>query len=120
MICPICKKEFEPCGLCRGQYNHQQCVDEYDLCDDCEKKDKMENKFENKIIQVCSECLMATCVQGAFMCFDARGADILKHTVKELRSMNDGKGNGESEDWWSDEVLKDVFGDVAPDGYAKD
>lgn len=32
--CPKCNKEFEPCCLCRGQYPHQQCVDD-DICHEC-------------------------------------------------------------------------------------
>lgn len=33
-ICPKCGKKFEPCYLCRGQYPHQQCIND-DMCHDC-------------------------------------------------------------------------------------
>lgn len=32
--CPKCNKEWEPCYLCRGQYPHQQCVDDA-MCYEC-------------------------------------------------------------------------------------
>lgn len=81
-----------------------------------DSKPNSEN-FENKIIEVCSECGRACCVQGVFMCFEARNANIKKRTVKDLRLQNNGKGNEESEEYWSDKTFKDVYGDPAPDGY---
>lgn len=33
--CPYCGEQFEPCELCRGQVNHQQCVDG-ERCHACE------------------------------------------------------------------------------------
>ena len=77
----------------------------------------MENKFEDKIIEVCSECGQATCWQGIFMCFENYSAGTEKFTVAELRDMNEGKGNGEHECYWSDEHLTEVCGDPAPHGY---
>ena len=35
MNCPICKKEYEPCSLCSGQHNHQQCIDDRTMCHEC-------------------------------------------------------------------------------------
>lgn len=77
------------------------------------KKENHATKFENKLIQVCTECGLASCWHGIFLCPDSRHADIELKTVAELRKMAI-----ESEDYWSDEHLTDVFGEPAPDGYA--
>ena len=77
----------------------------------------MKKDFENKIIEVCSSCKMACCWHGMFFCEDSAESDIEKFTVKELRAMNNMNGNNESEDYWSDEHMKDVYGESAPFGY---
>lgn len=45
MICPKCGKEFEACYLCRGQYNHQQCVND-EMCHDCTMIDKEKHGYD--------------------------------------------------------------------------
>lgn len=77
----------------------------------------MKNDFEDKIIEVCDACHMACCWYGIFYCDDSRNAGTVKYTVSELRAMNGGKGTDENECYWSDEFMKDVYGEAAPHGY---
>lgn len=51
------------------------------------------------------------------MCAESTFADIETKTVRELQAMNEGKGNGEHPDNWSDKNLQEIFGDAAPLGY---
>ena len=73
--------------------------------------------FENKIIQVCDHCGRAGCWYGQFMCENYKSAGVEEKTVAELRAFNNGDGNGEHEDNWSDERMEEVYGDLAPFGY---
>lgn len=71
--------------------------------------------FEKKLVEVCDNCKQASCWYGEFMCDNARGAGTVKKTVSELRVMK-----LESEDYWSDECMNEVYGDPAPYGYKID
>lgn len=71
--------------------------------------------FENKIIEVCSECGRACCYQGEFMCAESRTAGTELMTVAELRE----KQYGEHERYWSDERLREVYGDPSPHSYSE-
>ncbi len=42
-------------------------------------------------IQVCDNCLQASCWQAIFMCDDARGAGTTYKTKDELREINAGE-----------------------------
>ena len=69
--------------------------------------------FEDKLVEVCGECHQASCWHGEFMCFEARTAGTELKTVRELRKLGH-----ENQDNWSDENLKKICGDPAPNGYA--
>jgi len=67
---------------------------------------------DNKIIEICSECLTASCWYGEFMCDEAREGGTIKKTVHELRELNlENEGN------WSDERMEDIYGVPYPHGY---
>ena len=70
------------------------------------------DKFEKKLIEVCSECLTASCWHGEFMCDNSRSAGTELRTVYQLRKLNK-----EHPDSWSDETLNKIYGDHAPNGY---
>jgi hypothetical protein len=72
----------------------------------------MADNFENKIIEVCSECKCASCWYGEFMCHEAARAGTKKYTVSDLRKLD-----LENEDNWSDDKMKSIYGDHAPYGY---
>lgn len=72
-------------------------------------------KLEDKIIQVCAECETASCWYGEFMCNDSMDAGLIFKTVKELRIKH-----LENEEDWSDEKMKEIYGDPALFGYAID
>jgi hypothetical protein len=65
---------------------------------------------ENKVIEVCSECKRASCWYGMFMCEHSMEAGTELRTVKELRGMN----THESEDYWSDEIMTEIYGEPNP------
>ena len=69
--------------------------------------------FENKIVEVCSNCKCASCWHGRFMCDESATADLEKYTVSQLREM----GTIENEDNWSDETMTKIYGEPAPYGY---
>lgn len=69
--------------------------------------------FEKKIVEVCDECLCASCWHGEFMCYESQNAGTTKKTVSELRKLN-----LEHSDHWSDNKMKAVYGDPAPHGYS--
>ena len=81
--------------------------DDYDLVE----KNPI-NNFENKLIEVCDQCLQASCWHGNFMCSDSRNAGTIKKTVSELRLLKK-----EHEDNWSDDTLNKIYGEYAPHGY---
>lgn len=68
--------------------------------------------FENKLIEVCSECLTASCWHGEFMCLDSKKAGTVLKTVSDLRRFNQ-----EHSDNWSDGKLDKIYGEPAPNGY---
>jgi len=72
--------------------------------------------FENKLIEVCTECGCACCYQGEFMCGESRGAGTELKTVAELRKNL----YHEHEGYWSDARLTLVYGEPAPHGYKEE
>lgn len=68
--------------------------------------------FEKKLIEVCSECGLASCYHGEFMCSENRDAGTELKTVAELR-----KSGLEHESHWRDDNLNKIYGDPAPNGY---
>lgn len=68
--------------------------------------------FEKKLIEVCSECLTASCWHGEFACLDNKQAGTELKTVSELKRLN-----REHESNWSDENLNKIYGEPAPNGY---
>lgn len=75
----------------------------------------MAENFENKIVEVCSECKCASCWYGIFMCNESASADLEKYTVAELRVFD-----VENECNWSDDMMTRVYGEPAPYGYRSD
>ena len=72
-------------------------------------------KNENKLIEVCSKCLMACCYHGELMCDNAKEAGTELKTVREL--LNLGLENNYH---WSDENMNRIYGYPAPNGYKKE
>lgn len=71
--------------------------------------------FENKLVEVCSECHMASCYHGEFMCENSRYSGTVIKSVSELRMMG-----LEHESHWRDDNLEEIYGDPAPNGYIGD
>ena len=69
---------------------------------------------KDKIVEVCSKCLQASCWHGEFMCFESRDAGTVLKPVSELTKLA-----LEHPDNWSDEKLLAVCGSAAPNGYVK-
>jgi hypothetical protein len=67
----------------------------------------------DKLIMVCSECLMACCWYGEIMCDDNKSAATIIKTVGELRKLK-----MEHLSYWSDKKLIEIYGEV-PD-FTKD
>lgn len=58
---------------------------------------------DNRLIQVCSECLQASCWQGNFMCDESKEAYTIYQTVRQLKIEN-----REHPDYWkTDEQLSE-------------
>jgi len=68
---------------------------------------------DDKLVQVCSSCLKATCWYNEFMCDESRDAGVVLKTVKELRGLG-----YEHEDYWSDKYMAKIYGESAPFGYS--
>lgn len=68
-----------------------------------------------RLIEVCSECLRASCCQGILMCSNSRYASTTHKTVYELN-----KFKLESSSYWSAKHMIDVYGTKAPFGYSKE
>lgn len=64
---------------------------------------------DQKLIEVCSECKRASCWYGEFMCDGAKNASTIKMQISELRALD-----LESERFWSDEKLVEVYGSANP------
>lgn len=60
-----------------------------------------------KMIYVCSECKRACCWYGEFMCDESRNASIVLADVNELEELNI-----ESPDYWNDETLIKIYGEI--------
>lgn len=56
-------------------------------------------------ITVCSKCLQASCLQGLFMCYEAKHAGTTRKTIKELKGLK----LENSCYWKTDEQLTDNF-----------
>ena len=67
---------------------------------------------ENKVIEVCSSCLTASCWYGEFLCQDSKHTGTELKTVAELRKLK-----SEHEENWSDEKMTDIYGEPARFGY---
>lgn len=63
------------------------------------------SKKENKLIEVCDQCLKASCWYGEFMCDYAQTAGTKKLPRKELKKLN-----LESPEYWSEKKLKEIYG----------
>jgi hypothetical protein len=50
---------------------------------------------DDTVVTVCSECLMASCWHGEFMCDKSQTAGLVKKTVAELRALD-----REHESYW--------------------
>lgn len=75
------------------------------------------NKFEDKLVEVCANCLQASCWYGELLCDKAATCGTVLKTVTELRSIN--RAYDESEYYWSDEYMEKIYGNKSPYGYAK-
>jgi len=64
-----------------------------------------EQSDADRLVTVCSECLMATCWHGIFLCDRSRSANIVKKPIRDLRALN-----REHESYWSKEHLEQ-YGD---------
>ena len=62
----------------------------------------------DKLVRVCDQCGKASCWYGEFMCEDAHGADLKVLTVADLRP-----GKRESEDYWTDRKMIEIYGDAS-------
>lgn len=61
----------------------------------------MTTEAENQMITVCDKCLQASCWQGAYMCWEWKGAGKVQKTINELKALD-----LEHPTWWvSDEDL---------------
>jgi len=69
------------------------------------KKITKQELNEKKLIEVCDNCKKASCWYGEFMCDMADIARTIKLPIEKLRKLN-----LESEDFWSDKKLKEVYG----------
>lgn len=69
--------------------------------------------FKNKIIEVCANCYCASCWYGEFYCGGYKNSDTIKLSVWALRKIN----TGESEEYWSDKYMENIYGEKAPFGY---
>lgn len=81
----------------------------------------MIKSYQNKNIEVCDKCFHASCWYGEIMCYESGGAGTIILTVKELRAkIKDEKLEPESEHYWQNKKLLEVYGDVNPHGYKGD
>jgi len=53
------------------------------------KEFELEKKTKrgDRLVEVCAECLTASCWHGEFMCWGSRHADVVEKTVSELRRL---------------------------------
>lgn len=68
--------------------------------------------FENKLIEVCDECLTASCWHGEHMCDKSKEAGTVLKTVTELVPLG-----LESTRHWNDLNLERIYGNKAPHGW---
>ena len=64
----------------------------------------------DKLVEVCDNCLCACCWYGEFMCDDARSAGTVIKTVGELKKLN-----REHSEYWTDAKFLKVYGIAHPD-----
>lgn len=72
-----------------------------------------QQNFENKLIEVCDNCLQSSCWLGIFMCDNAFEAGTVLKTVAELRKLA-----LEHESYWCDDLIDHNYGTPAPYGYS--
>ncbi len=70
---------------------------------------------KDKLIEVCSECLKASCWHGEFMCDESRDAGTILKPISELANLK-----LEHPDNWSDKNLLAICGDAAPNGFVNE
>ena len=70
------------------------------------------NKEAKRKIEVCDNCLCASCWHGEFMCDDSRSAGTTLKTVAELSKLG-----LENKEHYSREKFLMVYGSAAPHGY---
>ena len=58
-----------------------------------------------RTIVVCSECKMATCWYGLFMCDKAQSAGVVEMTIRALRKLK-----REHPSYWTEEAVKKYTG----------
>lgn len=63
--------------------------------------------MSERMITVCAKCLQASCLQGIFMCWDSRYADITKLPESKLRELA-----REHPDYWLTD--EEIWDGVAP------
>lgn len=71
--------------------------------------------FENKLIEICSECLTASCWYGEFLCHNSLEAGTEYKTIAELHKLN-----LEHEENWSDKKMMSIYGEPSPHGYQEE
>jgi hypothetical protein len=67
---------------------------------------------ENKVIEVCSSCLTASCWYGEFLCEESKNSYTELKTVADLRKLK-----LENEENWSDKKMTLIYGEPARFGY---
>jgi len=68
---------------------------------------------KKRLVEVCDECGRSCCWHGEHMCNESAWAGITRKTVEELDASA-----LEHEYYYSKEVIKEVYGEEAPHGYA--
>ena len=63
----------------------------------------------DKLVEVCDNCLCACCWYGEFMCDDARSAGTVIKTVGELKKLN-----REHSEYWTDAKFSESLRRCAP------
>lgn len=61
--------------------------------------------LSTKYVEVCSNCLRASCWYGIFMCDEAINAGTVVKTVDELHALG-----RENEEYWTDAYLAKMYG----------
>lgn len=68
--------------------------------------------MDDKIIEVCDNCLKASCWHGEFMCDNSCSAGTKLKTIAELKKLA-----LENKEYWSNKKMKEIYGEKNPYGY---